>query len=91
MAMNSFGTASSVMRPVRRLIGTLPMIVTTSAMLRLMAAKTSARVNAVEERDQEGPTVILDRLGDYTESAERVARIDLETVDEVQITQQGGR
>ena len=39
-----------------------------------------AAVNAVDELDQEGLTVILDRLGDYAESAERVGRIDLETV-----------
>lgn len=43
-----------------------------------------AAVNAVEELDEEGLTVILDRLGDYAESAERVGRIDLDAVEEVE-------
>lgn len=43
-----------------------------------------AAVNAVDELDQEGLAVILDRLGDYAESAEHVGRIDLETIDEVE-------
>src|SRR5699024_12695523 len=47
MAMKPAGAVSAEMRPVRALIGTLPMIVTVSARPRLMAAEVSQALGSL--------------------------------------------